>query len=88
MTAGPANGFGQVLYQPTSASCNVAPYAFHPMYSTSSPATRVPWTAHSYNVAMSDEIGHFEYCNAAEPGHRQLHVAGRPATRAASTPTT
>ena len=67
MTAGPANGFGQVLYQPTSASCNVAPYAFHPMYSTSSPATRVPWTAHSYNVAMADEIGHFEYCNAADP---------------------
>ena len=68
MTAGPANGFGQVLYQPTSASCNVAPYAFHPMYSTSSPATRVPWSAHSYNVAMADEIGHFEYCNAVDPG--------------------
>jgi hypothetical protein len=24
----------------------------------------VPWAAHSYNVAFSDEIGHFEYCNA------------------------
>jgi hypothetical protein len=22
----------------------------------------VPWAAHSYNVAFSDEIGHFEYC--------------------------
>ncbi len=22
------------------------------------------WAAHSYNVAYSDEIGHFEYCNA------------------------
>src|SRR5205823_3674853 len=26
--------------------------------------TRVPWAAHSYNVAFSDEIGHFEYCSA------------------------
>jgi hypothetical protein len=24
----------------------------------------VPWAAHSYNVAFSDEIGHFEYCSA------------------------
>jgi hypothetical protein len=34
------------------------------MYATSSEHTRVPWAAHSYNVAFSDEIGHFEYCNA------------------------
>ena len=34
------------------------------MYSTSSEHTRVPWAAHSYNVAFSDEIGHFEYCDA------------------------
>lgn len=34
------------------------------MYSTSSPNTRVPWAAHSYNVAFSDEIGHFEYCGS------------------------
>jgi hypothetical protein len=66
MTAGPANGFGQVLYQPNSTTCNVAPYAFHPMYSTSSTATRVPWTAHTYNVAFADEIGHFEFCNAVD----------------------
>src|SRR5262249_30731421 len=26
--------------------------------------TRVPWAAHAYNIAFSDEIGHFEYCNA------------------------
>ncbi len=62
MTASAGNGFGQVLYQPNSTTCNVAPYNFHPMYSTSSPATRVPWAAHSYNVAFADEIGHFEYC--------------------------
>jgi hypothetical protein len=24
-----------------------------------------PWAAHSYNVAFSDEIGHFEYCDRA-----------------------
>src|SRR5216683_7134225 len=64
MTASPGNGFGQVLYQPSASTCSVAPYAFHPMYSTSSPNTRVPWAAHSYNIAFSDEIGHFEYCNA------------------------
>jgi hypothetical protein len=34
------------------------------MYATSSEHTRVPWAAHSYNVAFSDEIGHFEYCSA------------------------
>jgi hypothetical protein len=26
----------------------------------------VPWAAHSYNIAFSDEIGHFEYCNAVD----------------------
>src|SRR5207244_3709916 len=30
--------------------------------------TRVPWAAHSYNIAFSDEIGHFDYCTAT-PGH-------------------
>jgi hypothetical protein len=24
------------------------------------------WTAHSYNIAFSDEIGHWEYCNAVD----------------------
>jgi hypothetical protein len=65
MTASIANGFGHPLFQPGSPTCTDAPYAFHPMYSTSSPDTRVLWAAHSYNVAFSDEIGHFEYCNAA-----------------------
>jgi hypothetical protein len=66
MTASVENGFQQILYQPTSPTCNEAPYAFHPMYATSSERTRVPWAAHSYNVAFSDEIGHFEFCNAAD----------------------
>jgi hypothetical protein len=43
MTASVANGFQQVLYEPASATCHEAPYAYHPMYSTSSEHTRVPW---------------------------------------------
>src|SRR5260370_1016506 len=69
MTASIANGFGQVVFAPKAKSCKVDPYAFHPMYSTASEHTRVPWAAHSYNVSFSDEIGHFEYCNAVDgPG--------------------
>jgi hypothetical protein len=62
MTASMANGFQQVVFDPGAAKCSSRPYAFHPMYSTASEHTRVPWAAHSYNVAFSDEIGHFEYC--------------------------
>ena len=65
MTASTSNGFGHVIYAPTGTSCTTDHQAFHPAYSTSSEHTRVPWAAHSYNVAFSDEIGHFEYCNAA-----------------------
>jgi hypothetical protein len=68
MTASAANGFGEVQFIPTGRACNNIPYDFHPMYSTSSPDTRVPWAAHSYNVSFSDEIGHFEYCNKAAAG--------------------
>jgi len=64
MTASAGNGFKQTLFEPTSATCHDAPYSFRPMYATSSEHTRVPWAAHSYNVAFSDEIGHFEYCSA------------------------
>ncbi|MEO8953487.1 MAG: hypothetical protein ABI396_08600, partial [Ktedonobacteraceae bacterium] len=63
MTSSASNGFGQVQFDPTGSSCNNIPYDFHPMYSTSSEMTRVPWAAHSYNVAFADEIGHFDYCS-------------------------
>ena len=63
MTTSAANGFGQVQYAPTGTTCNNIPYDFHPMYSTSSEKTRVTWAAHSYNIAFSDEIGHFDYCD-------------------------
>ena len=64
MKASVANGFGHVNYAPGASTCTVTPAPFHPAYATSSEATRVVWAAHSYNVAFSDEIGHFEYCNA------------------------
>jgi len=76
MVATHKNGFGQVLYKPNSKTCNIAPYDFHPMYSTSTEHTRVPWAAHSYNIAFSDEIGHFEYCNSADPNTLNCTVPG------------
>jgi hypothetical protein len=67
MTASAANGFGAIQYAPTGTSCNLIPWDFHPAYSTSSENTRVVWAAHGYNVAYSDEIGHWEYCNGVDP---------------------
>jgi hypothetical protein len=61
MTASIANGFGHILYTPKSKTCQAARYAFHPEYSTANPRGNT-WSAHTYNVAMSDEIGHFENC--------------------------
>ncbi|MEY9854609.1 hypothetical protein ABH935_000206 [Catenulispora sp. GAS73] len=68
MTASKQNGFAQVAFQPTATTCTTIPSDYHPMYSTSSENTRVPWAAHSYNTAFSDETGHFEYCAASDPG--------------------
>ena len=74
MTASIANGFGHILYTPTSSTCQEAPYAFHPEYSTANVRGNT-WSIHTYNVAMSDELGHFENClaldanlNCTEPG--------------------
>ncbi|HLJ86209.1 MAG TPA: hypothetical protein VKZ53_05260 [Candidatus Angelobacter sp.] len=72
MTASIANGFTQVNFVPDpdpnnpSVTCSSTPYAFHPMYSTSSEQTRSTWLAHAINVSFSDEIGHFEYCDAVD----------------------
>ena len=65
MTASTGNGFAHVLYTPNSTTCQAAPYAFHPEYSTANPRGNT-WSAHTYNVAMSDEIGHFENCLAID----------------------
>jgi hypothetical protein len=61
MTASKANGFAHVLFQPNAKKCHSVPYAFHPEYSTANPRGNT-WSIHTYNVAMSDEIGHFENC--------------------------
>jgi hypothetical protein len=67
MTASAANGFGQVKFAPSpSTDCQNIPYDFHPMYSTSSTQTTVPWAAATYNVAFDTEIGHFDYCSAVD----------------------
>src|SRR4029077_12387870 len=68
MVASGANGFASVLWDPNGTDCarathNLA-HDFHPAYATSSEHTRVPGAAHSYNIAFSDEIGHFEYCSS------------------------
>ena len=72
MVASAANGFASVLWDPNGTNCNFAthniPHDFHPTYATSSERTRVPGAAHSYNIAFSDEIGHFEYCNSVPAG--------------------
>jgi hypothetical protein len=62
MTASKANGFGNVLFAPNAKKCTIQPYDFHPEFSTSTPQTRNVSAAHTYNIAFSDEIGHFEYC--------------------------
>lgn len=76
MVASPANGFGQLVFDPAATSCTVNPYAFHPMYSTSNEHTRSPATAHTYNVSFSEEIGHFEFCDEADPSTLNCTVAG------------
>jgi len=68
MVASGANGFASVLWDPNGTDCKFAAHNlrhdFHPAYATSSEHTRVPGAAHSYNIAFSDEIGHFEYCSS------------------------
>jgi hypothetical protein len=68
IVASGANGFASVLWDPTGTNCDRSTHElkhdFHPAYATSSEHTRVPGAAHSYNIAFSDEIGHFEYCSS------------------------
>ena len=68
MVASGVNGFASVRWDPTGNNCDFATHNlqhdFHPAYATSSEHTRVPGAAHSYNIAFSDEIGHFEYCSS------------------------
>ena len=72
MVASAKNGFASVRWDPNGTNCAFAthniPHDFHPTYATSSERTRVPGAAHSYNIAFSDEIGHFEYCSSVPKG--------------------
>lgn len=76
MVASAGNGFGQVLYQPNSPTCNIAPYDFHPMYSTSNVNTNTPWSGGTDNTTFSDELGHFEFCDSADPNTLNCLVPG------------
>jgi len=66
MTASKANGFGTVLWQPNATKCTITPLNYHAEYSTSTPQTRNVNAAHTYNIAFSDEIGHFEECGKVD----------------------
>src|SRR5215831_6637446 len=74
MTASITNGFAQVNFVPDpdpahpSVTCTSTPYAFHPMYATSSERTRATWAAHTINNSFSDEIGHYELCPVVQNG--------------------
>ncbi len=67
MVASEANGFRHILWGPVNFTCQGAPYAFHPMYSSAAPPTDsgqptawTTWSAHTDNLSFSNEIGHFE----------------------------
>jgi hypothetical protein len=71
-----------VKFDPNGNGCTNIPYDFHPMYSTSSPLTRVTWAAHTYNISFSDEIGHFDYCTKVPtPTGSCAGLEGRPGDR-------
>ena len=67
MVASVANGFRHILWDPVNFTCQGAPYAFHPMYSSAAPPTVSGqptawsvWSAHTDNLSFSTEIGHFD----------------------------
>jgi len=86
MTASIANGFGHLEFTPNSPTCQEAPYAFHPAYSTANPRGNV-WTAHTYNVSFSDEIGHFENCLALDANFNCASAGSQDRRWTAMTPT-
>ena len=76
MTASAKNGFAEVKYAPFSGECSPIPTNYHPEYATTGPATVVPWAAHTYNVAMDPEIGHFDWCNTGPNAPGPVKVGG------------
>ena len=61
MVSSAANGFAEILFDPTGNNCDFAthniPYDFHPMYATSSEHTRVPWAKHCISCQEKMEQG-------------------------------
>ena len=86
MTASIANGFGHILFTPNSSTCQEAPYAFHPEYSTADPRGNT-WSAHTYNIA---DVRRDRALRELPGDRRELATAPVPAarTRADSTRTT
>ena len=76
MTASIANGFGQVLYEPNATEVPRRGRTRSTRCTTPPSPRGNTWAAHTNNVAFSDEIGHFEYCDAIDAG-RRVHQAGR-----------
>ncbi len=75
MVASTSNGFASVKFDPSASTCSLVPHAFHPMFATSSQKTRLMWTAHTANVSVSDEIGHFQYCDKVDASSPILECA-------------
>ena len=65
MTASVANGFGARAVRANVEHVPLGALRVPPEYSTANPRGNT-WSAHTYNVAFSDEIGHFEHCNALD----------------------
>jgi hypothetical protein len=66
MVAGAGRGWRHMIWDPVNHTCTAEPYTYHPMYATSQPVqpngtapTSAGWAAHTTNIAVSWEIGHF-----------------------------
>ena len=77
MTASIANGFGHILYTPNSSTCQEAPYAFHPEYSTANVRGNT-WSAAHVQHRHVRRDRPLRELPGDRPDHRQLHLSGRP----------
>ena len=63
MMASAENGFASVKFDPAASTCTMISRGVPPRCTAPRRRTRrVPARRTRYNVAYSDEIGHFEYC--------------------------
>ena len=78
MVASEANGFASVEFAPHADHCTLIRHGFHPEFSTSTPDTRLMWTAHTDNISLSDETGHWEACTEVDLDSDILACADNP----------